>query len=335
MMNDPWAFWKASMDGHKLPIGDDAPYHGYYRLSYWESTGCPKRAKKFEAIAFSRTESGESICYRQRFGGGENMKQDEIAELFGQVCRSPLSWETYDAVANKGQPWPSEVVESTDETTAIGHNNPPAELSPSDKLTDRIKKLGQQLARCLKEWNGAPKTKAEADTVANFATKFKELAKEATDKHKIEKDPFLEGGRRVDASWFPVRDLAEASRKKALAIADAWINAETAKLADEARIANEAARKAAEQEAKITGEAPAPIVEVTPSKVTVGTAKTVSQRTRKDWIVTDLKSFVVYLASMDEPPSDLLETCHILARRLGTAGVKAPGIEQKDVSSTS
>lgn len=225
--------------------------------------------------------------------------------------------------------------EMTENPRAIIGDNAPPERTPEETLADKITAKGEQLAAALKAMGGKPTTKSEADQVANYAVKFKDLANEATTAHKVEKEPHLTAGRDVDGRWFPVRDKAEECRKRALKIADEWTNAEKVRRAEEARLANEAARKRAEAEAKITGEAAAPIEEVVPEKVKLGTGRTVSQRTVQVWTVTDLPAFLTYLGAMETTPPDLLEACEKVARKLGSAGVRAPGIELKERVSSS
>jgi hypothetical protein len=288
----------------------------------------------------------------------------QIDEMFaGEHYAIP--YDLYVAVTERGEPWPelyttrlrtkdiaagvvwtedwarahlASNVETHDEAgnprAVIGDNEPPPDLLPSQALAARIDALANALAGFLAPLGGAPKTKAEADTVANYATKFKELANEATATHKVEKEPHLVAGRAVDAEWFPVRDKADACRKKALGIADAWINAEKARLAEEARKANEAARREAERAAAMSGETPVPVQEVAPAPVKIGTGRTVSQRTRKVWTITDLPAFVAYLLAMEKPPADFVATCETLATRLGIAGVKPPGVEMEERSAS-
>jgi hypothetical protein len=357
---DPYARWLAALDGKPLDLGARGdPPCGYYRFPIAKGD----HAGEQEAVAIWRDPAGELCCARTIFGDGAGMTAMQIDEMFTSEHYA-IPYELYLAVTDKSEPWPElyttrlrtkEIAagvvwteewsrarlaadpETHDEDgnprAVMGDNDPPADLTPAQALAARIEALSKAVVGFLAKIGGKPTTKADADMVANYATKFKDFANEATQAHKVAKEPHLAAGRAVDSEWFPVRDTAEACRKKALALADAWMTTERARLAEEARKVNEAARREAEKAAAITGEAPAPVQEVAPAPVKIGTGRTVSQRTRKVWVVTDLPKFVAYLAAMEPPNADLAEVCRMLANRLGAAGVAAPGIEAQERSS--
>lgn len=351
---NPWARWEAALLGEPLDLGarGDPPW-GYYRFP-------PSKTRpnaKQEAVAvWGDVQDGSLQCVRNVYGDGDGMTAMQIDEMFSHEHYA-IPFELYLAVTDRNEPWPeiyttrlrtkdilngvvwSEAwaraqlaadVETHDEAgnprEVIGGNNPPPDLTPAEALGARINCVAVALASFLTSIGGQPRNKPEADSVANYATKFKEFSTEATATHKIAKEPHLAAGRAVDGEFFPIRDKAEACRKKALAIADTWMNAEKARLNEEARKVNEAAREAARKQAMVAGEPPAPIQEVVAAPVKIGTGRTVSQRTRKVWAVTDFPAFLAYLAKMEPPNADLVACCELLAHRLGAAGVIAPGI---------
>jgi hypothetical protein len=364
--DDQWSAWRAALAGAKLDLGarGETP-SGYYRFKPWKG----KSPQEQEVVAIWRDQAedgslGDIQCWRS-VGYGPTMSALRIDELFTwDHCAIPA--EIYQAVTERGEPWPeiyttwlptkdivagvvwteawarkflSQNPETHDEDgnprAVIGDNGPPEELTPPEALAKRVKGLDEQLAAFLKSIGGAPKDKAQADTVANYATHFKNLSNEATAAHKVEKAAPLEACRVIDSTWFPVRDSAEAARKKALAIADVWINAERAARQEEARKANEAARAAAVRQAAISGDAPAPVAEVKVEPIKIGTGRSVSQKTRKVAVITDLAAFLAYLAAMAAPPPDLIDLCEKLAGRLLAANVRAPGIESQERSAAS
>lgn len=221
--------------------------------------------------------------------------------------------------------------EMTENPRAIIGNNAPPERMPEETLADKITAKGEQFSKTLKEWGGAPRNQAEADLAGVFANKFKDYSNEATEAHKAEKAPHLKKCKDIDAKWFaPVRDKADACRDKVMEIVKAFTKAETAKRQAEADAANAAARKRAEEEAKISGEAPAPVetIEAAPVKVT-----TLRGRAPKaaEWQTVDPAKFCAYLCAMEGgPPLILTEALAKLAIKLGKAGVSAPGIEFKE-----
>lgn len=348
-VENPWSRWEAALRGEKLDLGERGnPPWGYFRF--------PQRDGRQEAVAVWRDEAGELQCSRNIYGSGEGMTAMQIDEMFASEHYA-IPVAVFDSVVC-GDPWPEVYttrlrtkditdgvcwsvewsraqlaanVETHDEEgnprAVIGGNNPPPdELPPFLALRARVDAIGEALKGFLAKIGGAPRTKAEADAVANYATAFKDRANEATAAHKVEKQPHLDAGRVIDNAWFPVRDHAEACRKKALAIADVWITAEKGRLAEEARKANETARKEAARVAELTGDAPAPVAEVAPEPVKLGTGRAVSQRTRKVWAVSDAPAFVAYLLTLKPTPPVLADALETLAQRMGTAGVAAPGI---------
>src|SRR5208337_2563664 len=126
-----------------------------------------------------------------------------------------------------------------------GDNNPPVDLTPDQVLAARVRKVASNFQDFLAKIGGKIKTKAEADTAGNYATKFGEFKSLAEAQHKVEKGPFLSKGREVDARWLPTARDAESHRATVLKYAEAWSDAEKAAREEDARKTNETARKAA------------------------------------------------------------------------------------------
>ena len=120
-------------------------------------------------------------------------------------CREPIAYETYVAVAERGEPWP-------DAVPAIGHNSAAFGLAPPERLAADI----ADLWTAARDWLAAAgeiATQALADKAANFAERFAALEKQAEEQRTLEKKPVLEAGRAIDAAWKPV--IAAASEAKA------------------------------------------------------------------------------------------------------------------------
>jgi hypothetical protein len=354
---DPWARWRDAVDGKKLDLGERGkPPVGYFRRKAGQG--------RWEAIAIWPL--GDSLtCSRTIYGNGAKMTVEEIDDLFQEPNTFAIPYEVYVSVES-GEEWPVEYTTSFTTkdikagtvwtlewsrerleqqavskvadlanhvlTPGIGHNGAPEDLPADQVLAQKLKAKGQEFGKVLESWGGKPRTQAEAEKVGIYVNLFADCANEATNAHKIEKEPFLKAGREVDARWFgPVRDVATAYKDKAKKIGDAFKKEQDAiKKAEIDRI-NAEARKLAEQEAKIEGAPAAPVEEVqfTPTVIA-------SQRGRKApakvWEVTDLKAFIGYLLEMETPPPDLVDACNVIARKLGAAGVKAPGIELREKS---
>lgn len=324
---DEWAFWRESLAGGKPETTPGTPHSGFFR------------DKSKRAIAIW-TEDDVWMCAAT--SGHAPRRQDEIDDMFGFVCRAPITRELYMTIASGGA-WPEDVPAPQ---RGAGDNNPPDDLTPDQALAAEIAVMEAQCREWLKGLpDGKPHSKAEADLCANYAIKFGEFEKRASEAHKAEKAPFLESGRLVDAKWFaPVRDVAARLKAKIKAIGDGWLTRENARLADDARKANEAARAAAaeadrraREEADKAGAAPPPktvVQEVVAERAKIGTAgRAISQRSKKEWVIDDLPAVASYFAGLETPPADLVEVLTRLASKVCAAGVSVPGV--KSVFATS
>jgi hypothetical protein len=342
---DQLRYWREALEGKCIETEKGSPRAGYYR---------DQSGKAVYAIWYvDGIVQCETNKYRDR---GESMTADQIDEAFGWICRYPIPFELYsEAIAGKHLPpeyctrlslkeiqacvaWTPALgkqklvakdIETFDENgqerPGIGHNNPPEALPPDQALAKRIHDLGVQLKACLDKIGGAPKTQAEAEILAGYANKFKDFENDAVTAHKAEKQPFLDGGRAVDAKWFaPVRDKASASRAKIVTIIHAFEDAENARLAEEARIANEAAKKAAEASARTLDDVPPTAPEIVPEKAKVSSLRGGTRKVEP--IITDLKAFLTYCAMLNTIPPDIAEAAERVARKFKAAGVKAPGM---------
>jgi len=321
-----WLYWQNALKGVFMEdmIQRGQPQSGYYR----------DRSKRAVAI-WRNPESGALLCLVT--SGYEPRHADEIDELFGFVCRSPITRDLFLNIQNGGA-WPEEVPEPT---RGIGDNNPPEDLTPDKALAAEIAALETQCRNWLQSLpDGKPSNKVEADLAANYAEKFLEFEKRAIELHKAEKEPHLKASRECDAKWFaPVRDMAKSLKERIKAISLAWAKAEDARKAEEARKANEEqqriadeANRKAREEAERSGEAPPPVVkpvEVVAEKTRVGTVRAISNNARPVYIIADVPAFAAYLANLNPPPPDLMDVLRKIANKLGAAGTIPPGVEKQ------
>lgn len=318
--SDPWRFWTEALKGNFI---EDLIQRGYPQL------GCYR--DKFRAVYIYRDESGALGC--RVTSGYAPRHEDEIDELFGFVCRHPISYELYESIRDFGK-WPEDVETSSER--GIGDNS--QNLAPHEALQAEINNLADSAREWLKSIGGKIATQEQADKAANYATEFGKLEKRGQDKHKVEKAPHLEAGRAVDAAWKPVIELADSKKKGAKRLFEAWAieegnrrKAEAARIAEEQRKVEEARRV----EADASGE-PIPADEAPPpppvvENVKAGTRGRVSMRTRTKWEITDRRAFIDYLLAMDNPPPDLISTLDMIASRIGSAGGNPPGVEAKTI----
>lgn len=358
-------FYYAQLDAQagKGPQPETTPGHpkpGFYRLRGWAPAANPggKRTLKFDPVAIWY-EDGQVYCAKPGF---VPTHADEIDELFSRCCRDAVTEEAYRVVVAGGM-WPDQVEErasakaraperigptetqqamygqgpSEEQPPPIGDNS--GSVSPATIMSERIADVNKQIADWLKEIGGKIKTDEQADRAANFAALLGELEKEAEALHKVEKAPWLEGGRTVDAAWKPLIEKAAASKGRVkrdyvtpyLVEKQRRIDAEAK--AERERIAAERAK--AEQEAAAAGVEPKPVEELPPpepERVKAGTrgGRATALRTVKVAEITDLAALASYLAGMGNPPPDFVEVCKKLAEKMMKAGVTVPGAKLND-----
>lgn len=342
-MSNDFQYWRDQLAGKqpetRLPAQPEA---GYYRAKRGDAAY--KAALKsgeakgvgWNAIAIWR-EGDNWLCTKQF--GRDPEHHDEICELFASICRNAITYEVYQAVVERGEKWPEEVSERgpaerlqamygeterekalKDAPAEIGHNS--GDVAPFEILRERINDATAQLAKYLGEIGGKPTSQEQADKVTNFGILIAEIEKETVAGHKAAKEPWLAGGKKVDAEWKPVIELAgeEKSRIKREIL--------TPYLIEKQRQANEAAeaeRKRLREAHDVSDDAPIPTVE--PVKVKSGNrdGKGVSLRTQKTVEITDLKAVAAYFASLENPPADFYDVCKKLADKVLKAGVAVPG----------
>lgn len=318
MTANDYDWWQRALAGEEvggptLPVHDGEWQSGFYRRR-------ASKAGAFLPVALWRTEDG-GFCL-------VNGKPSDPIEQWSYCCRHPISEDHYHARVNTGK-WHDED-EAVTESLApppIGHNNGP---------TDPAEILQDQIDSALK---GAPeyaeiKDDESAAKAQSLRSRLLELAGEAEKKHKVEKAPSLEEGRRIDKRWFPLRDMAQDAAK---AIRAAMSAHETRKANAEAE-ARRLAQKAlddAERARKLAAIADAPMPEpvepmpVAPPSAPVQTTirgaygKAASIRVVKKARVTDQDALYPALKTHKE----LIELMAQLAQRATNAGLSLPGVE--------
>lgn len=292
------------------------------------------------------------------FIDGVRVEHHRAIEQWPWASKNPVTHQAYEAVL-AGAPWPDidpVVAAATNgaDRTAIGGNNPPPgeELPPEAQLAAKVTAALAGLAAYVTWDDGArnPKTlianvqrnavvsliKADdalvkAQTLRDMLLGYKS---EAEKSHKIEKQPYLDGGRKVDRKWFDVRDLAEAA---ANALRSAMSAHETAKLhrqQAEAAAAQEAELKArvatATKEAETTGKPVVVIAPLPPAPIAPAPAKIkgASGRAASSTTVTVVKevadwpALFQYFRLQDDVQAILIKHANAALK----AGNQVPGI---------
>ena len=319
---DQYRHWREALAA-KRPVESGELLDGtFVRSGYY---AIRSKVGKHEALAFWR-EDDRLYCVRQK--GHSPTDLDQIAELYARCSMNPISYDLYQSVAERGEPWPDQISKSEAAPGEIGHNSQNAE--PHELIQGKINDLVDSARKWLAEIGGKIATQDHADKACNYSEEFAKLEKTADKARVAEKEPHDEAAKAVQTKWKPIVDTAAEKKvwmKKAFEV---YAIAERKRLAEEAARKAEEERKAAE-EARAQGQEPEPAAAVQePIKVNAGTAgRRVALKTRTVYVVTDVKTFAAELAGMNQPPAEFVETLRKIANRMGAAGAKPAGVEAR------
>jgi hypothetical protein len=233
--------------------------------------------------------------------------------------------------------------------TSTGGNNPPIEESLADQIAALVGKIEDL----------AVTDQASADAASGYLDKLRKLLELAEAARVREKEPFLEGGRQVDAKWSKVRQPGIDAGTRLKAARDKWLRDEQARLdaiaAEETRKRREEAERAAEAEAERLRkeaeqhgqpvdeseiaervQAAVPVVEeVQPERARASSdfgRATTAKKTKRAMIV-DLSilagHFVIGTGTADKPlpDADFLDYMQKRADKAMRAKITLPGVE--------
>jgi hypothetical protein len=285
-MIDQWSWWRFALAGKVGPIHEDVPQSGFYRV-------------KNDAVAIW-CEDGELMATR----AGRPVA--DVCALWTYAAKWPISCELYEAVAERGEPWPDAI----EEPAGIGHNAQDEHAA----ITDELAAIEKGFADWIASIGGSIAGQEQADKAATYAERIKQIEKRATEAHKVEKAPHLEAGRVVDARWKPVIANAATAARTVKDVVGVYLIAEK--------------RRRDEAAAKVRAETGAE-VEAAPVK-TRGAARAVTLRTVKRAEITDLAALAAFFAAMERPPEDWTDLTRRLAERMLLAGVAVPGAKIVD-----
>lgn len=329
-MADTYAYWLNALAGTFAPVHESDPQNGFYRKKNRDGSLSPVAIFDHE---------GEKVAL-------VNGVATDPASVWTWVCDKPVTEAAYSqAVAGAG--WP-------DDPPTVKLSN--VSSDPHEALTQEFQ--GEiELAR---EFLAKPiTTKEQADQAAIWSKRLATIAKKATDLHKVEKQPSLDEGRRVDDKWRDLKDGAADWSKKLKRHLDDWLREQdriererqrlareeaerVAREAEEARLAAERAaaqveadgisddatiqaKEAAEAEAARMAEQAAQAErEAQARNASAGrTGSKVALRTFTTAKITDFDALL--LALKDRP--EVVELVTTLANRAARSGVTLPGME--------
>ena len=341
---DRWAWYQAALKdpaqiGNTLKIYDGEPQQGYYRVR-------PKDGQWEPVAIFYPEDSDQIVAYRN----GKEVRADDV---WLWCCRNPISFDAYEkAMAGGG------FDDEPEKAPGLGHNS--GEADPFDALTMEYlgeKEMAEEFMKTPIQNFSSKEAEDRADKIAIWADRLKKIKSKAVSYHKVEKQPWLDGGRAVDEKWRGLkeepdvvvermrayvaphfaqkkreeeerqriaREKAEQERREAEEKARAA--REAAAKAEEGDLAAEKARQEAEDAARRAREAEK---EAEARKVSAGrTGARMGMKTEKVYVVTDYPKAANSILMLGN--ADLKTEIDRLAKRLMKAGVSVDGVEVRD-----
>ena len=220
-MSDSYSWWHQALLGHFGPIHENDPQPGYYRMRRgrggpWVPVAIWREAPEgsgYDEIS-TNSDSGKLVCLVDGF-------ERDPFDVWTWVCRYPVPYETYVAVAERGEPWPEDLPKwerigkdkrtARDVVPALGHNS--QSLNEAEMVEEEVEALSLSALNWL-ETLPTIENQSDADKAANYADRFSALETRAEEARVIEKRPSLEEGREIDARWKPVVSKAQDAKAK-------------------------------------------------------------------------------------------------------------------------
>lgn len=315
-------YWQNALQGNFGPVHEGDPQPGFYRR---------RLVKDGPFVPVAIWHDGNEMLAKV----GTQMKS--AADLWTWVCDKPITHEEYNRVMG-GEPWGDEPKAPA---SAPSTGNMPSD--PFEALTiewQGEKEVGEEIL------SKPITTQEQANQAAVYAKRVAGVAKRATDHHKVEKQPALDEGRRVDDKWRDLKDEPADMGKRVKRHMDAFLIEEQRKererqeavRREEERLrreAEEAARQAAQADDeaakaeadRLQREADAKAKEAEARNAAAGrTGAKVALRTFVSAEITDYDALLMALKDRAE----IKEIVVTLANRAARSGVDLPGMVRKE-----
>lgn len=304
-MTEDFTYYKAQLAGKNPPLEDRLPRVGFYR-----KTDDPVMIRVIDGVmkAWIGREPKRRVV----------LADDSFAETtFSFFCRNAIPMDVYYSVAEKGGQWPDDI-ESFDEA----RSNFPSD--PYEALLAELELLEMKIGEFFKT-PVAPGDDVRALQADKWKTRAAKLAKDLEALREVEKRPFDEGKKAVQAKFVPhitkadnlKRSVAEGMRAYQLAKDDA--EREAKRLKREAEIAA----------AKAMDEPPPPEKQEARGRSTIATGSTTVVR-RQVAFITDLAAVAAFYVGQPNPWPDLVEMLRKMAEKNLKGGVAVPGAELRE-----
>jgi hypothetical protein len=233
---DTFTYWRNALGGAFGPIHENVPQPGYYRTK-------PGRDGRMLPVAIWREADGTVMAIR------DGVEVDP-STIWTWCCMNPVAYDTYVAVAEKGEAWPEDVPDAESDTgpaipplsgsvsssltpPGSGHNSAGAVVDRAMEIKATIDGLWLQASDWLAAV-GPISSQVEANRCANFAERFGQLEKVAEEERTAQKKPVLEQGRTIDARWKPVIGAAEEARRAMKKALEPFLIEESRRIREEA-----------------------------------------------------------------------------------------------------
>lgn len=315
-----YAYWSNALAGTLGPVSDGDTQCGFYRRRQFKDG-------PFVPVAIWRGEDGNLVAL-------VDGKAADAADIWTWVCDKPITEAEYRKVI-AGEGWSDE---------------PRAANVPSNMPTDPFEALKIEFAaeqEVAAELLAKPVIEqTHADQIAVLTKRLSGIKSKATNLHKVEKQPFLDGGRQVDDKFRDLKEEPDTLTKKLKRHLDAYLLEQQrkeqerqraireeqdrirreaeAKAAEAANAKNAAAAEAASAEAeRLQQEADAKAKDAEARNASAGrTGAKVALRTFTYASITDFDALL--MALKDRP--EIRECVETLANRAAKSGVELPGM---------
>lgn len=318
-----YAYWSNALAGTLGPVSDGDPQCGFYRRRLFKDG-------PFVPVAIWK-QDGEFVAL-------VDGKAADAADIWTWVCDKPITEVEYRKVIG-GEGW------SDEPRAATVPSNMPADPFEALKIEFAAEQevAAELLAKPVTEQN-------HADQIAVLTKRLSGIKSKATNLHKVEKQPFLDGGRNVDDKFRDLKEEPDTLTKRLKRHLDAFLLEQQrqeqerqraareeqdrirreaeAKAAEAAKANNAAAAEAASAEAeRLQKEADAKTKDAEARNASAGrTGAKVALRTYVFARVTDYEAAAKALLATNH--AEFKETIEQLANRALRAGVTLDGVER-------
>lgn len=100
-MSDDYAWWRDALAGKFGPIHEDVPHAGFYRRKLFSGKGAP-----WAPVAIFPDLNGNLTALQTQVVISRPTIVD-AKDVWSWCSQNPIPEETFRAVAERGQPWPS------------------------------------------------------------------------------------------------------------------------------------------------------------------------------------------------------------------------------------